>query len=408
LAERERHEAPILACPDCSLEQRVPAMGLGMVAGCRRCGATLERRAGSSLDAALAFTLTALLLLVPANLAGLMRFRFAAGDTENQLGSGGVALWDQGYNLLGALVDGLVVAVPPLWLAGLAVVLLAVRNGWSAPSLGRLFRAVLELRPWAMVDVYLVGSFVAFTRLQDYGPVEVMPGGWAFVAAALAVLAIDPSLDERRIWAKIGPEEEDQAPRPDDFACLGCERRSGADEEGRPCPRCGRVLARRKPGSFELTAALAAAAWLLYLPSMALPVMTVIRFGRAEPNTILSGVLELFDLGLWPLALIVFTASVAVPILKLGGLTWMLVSIRRPTGRRLVAQTRLYRVIDVIGRWSNIDVFMISILAALVQYQEFASVRAEPGAIAFAGVVILTMLASARFDPRLLWDAAAV
>jgi len=377
-----------------------------MVASCLRCGATLERRAGSSLDAALALTLTALVMLVPANLLGLMQMRFSGGDRQNFLASGGAALWDQGYHLLGTVVELLVVAIPPLWLLGLATVLVAVRFDLVQPWLGPLFRRVLACRPWAMVDVFLIGGFVAFTRLQDFAVVNVLPGGWSFVGVALTVLAIDPSLDLRRIWAMIGAETEERPPRPGDFACQGCERRSGEEEEGRPCPRCGYVLSRRKPNSAHYTAALAGAAWLLYVPSMALPVMTVVRFGRVEPNTILSGVRELIELGLWPLAVIVFLASVVIPIVKLSGLTWFLISLRLPAPRRLVAQTRFFRAIDVIGRWSNIDVFMISILAGLVTYGQVASVRAEPGAFAFASVVILTMLASARFDPRLMWDAA--
>ncbi len=385
----------------------MPPLNLGMVAACARCGGTLERRAGSSLDAALAFTLTALLLLVPANVVGCLEMYFGSSESIAVLGSGAAALWGQEFRVLGTLVAALVVAVPPLWLGGLATVLLSVRLGWNPRGLGRLFRVVLGLRPWAMTDVFLVGGFVAFTRLQDFSRVDVLSGGWAFVGAALAVLAIDPSLDRRRLWAAIGPETEPAAPGPTDFACLACERRCGADELGQPCPRCGLILSRRKPHSVERSAALAAAAWLLYVPSMALPVMTVIRFGRAEPNTILSGVLELFQLGLWPLALIVLTASIAIPIVKLAGLTWLLISAKRPGKRLPVVQTKLYRLIEIIGRWSMIDVFMISILAALVRFDELAAVRAEPGAFAFAGVVILTMLSSARFDPRHLWDAAA-
>ena len=113
---------------------------------------------------------------------------------------------------------------------------------------------------------------------------------------------------------------------------------------------------------------------------------------------------ELLQDGLWPLALIVFLASIAIPLIKLTGLTWFLLAIRRGFTRRVMARTRLYRFIEGIGRWSNIDVFMISILTALVQFGSLTRVEAEPGAIAFAGVVVLTMLASQAFDARLMWD----
>jgi paraquat-inducible protein A len=137
-----------------------------------------------------------------------------------------------------------------------------------------------------------------------------------------------------------------------------------------------------------------------------LAMMTVERFGRVNSYTILSGVNELFQLGMWPLALLVFFASVAVPMLKLVSLGWFLYAIRRRSVRWLRERTVLYRLIDSVGRWSNIDVFMMSILAASLQFGFLTTVDPEAGIVSFAAVVALTMLASAIFDPRLMWDAA--
>jgi paraquat-inducible protein A len=135
-----------------------------------------------------------------------------------------------------------------------------------------------------------------------------------------------------------------------------------------------------------------------------IPVLTIDRFGREEPSTILGGVHELIQNNLWPLAIVVFTASVVVPLMKLLGLTMMLVMTWLRSTRWLVIRTRLYRLIDMIGRWSNIDLFMISLLVALVQFGNLTTVRPQPGAIAFAAVVVITMVASRCFDPRLMWD----
>ncbi len=137
-----------------------------------------------------------------------------------------------------------------------------------------------------------------------------------------------------------------------------------------------------------------------------LPVLTLIRAGRGGPSTILGGADELLRAGMWPLALLVFVASIMVPVLKLAGLTIMLVSTQRHWVARLQERTLIYRVVDVIGRWSMIDVFMISILTAVVRMGTVASVFPGDGAIAFCGVVILTILAANSFDPRLMWDAA--
>jgi paraquat-inducible protein A len=135
-------------------------------------------------------------------------------------------------------------------------------------------------------------------------------------------------------------------------------------------------------------------------------VLQIERYGSIESDTILGGVLELVHYDLWPLALIVFMASVVVPLAKLFGLAWLLWQTRRRSAQQLRQRTRVYRLIDAIGRWSNIDVFMISILGALVQFGALERVRPEPGALAFAGVVLITMFAAQCFDPRAMWRAA--
>jgi paraquat-inducible protein A len=150
------------------------------------------------------------------------------------------------------------------------------------------------------------------------------------------------------------------------------------------------------------------AGYLLYIPANTLTVLTTVQFGREEHNTILSGVLELIRNDLWPLAVIVFTASIVLPLIKLFGLTWMLVATRRGSDRFLVTRTRLYRSIDAIGRWSNIDIFSVAVLVAILQFGSLTAVHAGGGLVAFAAVVIITMLATMVFDPRLMWDAGAV
>jgi paraquat-inducible protein A len=133
-------------------------------------------------------------------------------------------------------------------------------------------------------------------------------------------------------------------------------------------------------------------------------VMTVISFGKGEPDTILSGVKALIEVGMWPVALLVFFASITVPVLKLIGLIYLLVSVQLRSTWRPRDRTAMFRVIEVVGRWSMVDIFMLSILVALVNLGSIAQIEPGAGAIAFAGVVILTMLASMSFDPRLIWD----
>ena len=172
------------------------------------------------------------------------------------------------------------------------------------------------------------------------------------------------------------------------------------------CTRCGFRLRVRKPGSIERTWAFSLAAAVLYIPANVYPVLTVVRLGAGQPSTILGGVKELVELRMWPLAALVFFASVAVPVLKLLGLVILLMSTHCRMRWALNDRTVLYRIVEAIGRWSMIDIFMESILVALVQFGQIASVYPGPGAVAFAAVVILTMLAARSFDPRLMWDNA--
>ena len=170
------------------------------------------------------------------------------------------------------------------------------------------------------------------------------------------------------------------------------------------CPRCEAHLHLRKPHSLSRTWALLIAAYILYIPANLLPVMTVISFGKGEADTILSGVKELMHAGMVPIALLVFFASITVPVLKLVSLTYLVLSVHYQSQWRPRERTTLYRMTEVVGRWSMIDIFMISILIALVKLDAVATIEPGPGAISFAAVVILTMFAAMSFDPRLIWD----
>ena len=170
------------------------------------------------------------------------------------------------------------------------------------------------------------------------------------------------------------------------------------------CPRCGEPVYRRKPNATARAWAYLIAALALYYPANALVMMKTAQFPTRRADTIWSGVVFLWQRGTWDLAIIVFTASILVPLVKLGALAFLLVSARRKSRVRPRARTRLYRALEVVGHWSMLDVFVVSLLTAVVQLGRFAHVAPGPAVLPFAGVVVLTMLASASFDPRAIWD----
>ncbi len=170
------------------------------------------------------------------------------------------------------------------------------------------------------------------------------------------------------------------------------------------CPRCGSAVRLRKTDSLRVTWALLITAIIAYLPANLYPVMTVVSLGRTQSDTIVSGVYYLLVHGDWPLALIVFVASVLVPLLKIAALLYLLLSVQRRSAWRKAQRTRLYRLIELVGRWSMVDIFVVALLAALVHAGALATILPGPGALAFTAVVILSMLAALSFDPRLIWD----
>lgn len=187
--------------------------------------------------------------------------------------------------------------------------------------------------------------------------------------------------------------------------CLVCHRI--CDQSVARCPRCGAGVSTRLNNSLSRSRALIITAALLYIPANLLPMMTVSQFGSGQPDTIMSGVISLANNGMMPIAILVFAASILIPLLKLLGMTWLLVSVSWGQKHELSLQrkTRLYRLIVWIGRWSMLDIFIISLLAGLVQFGQLGQVTAGVGAWAFSAVVVMTMLAAITFDPRLLWDA---
>jgi paraquat-inducible protein A len=170
------------------------------------------------------------------------------------------------------------------------------------------------------------------------------------------------------------------------------------------CSRCGAIVHARRPNSLVRTWALLLTSAILYVPANVLPIMTVSALGQGSPDTIMSGVITLMKLGMWPIAAVVFIASILVPTFKLVGIALLLYSVQRHQPLSARQRILMYRFIEFIGRWSMLDIFVIAILVAVVNFGRIASVEANLGAVAFASVVILTMLAAVTFDPRLIWD----
>ena len=302
------------------------------------------------------------------------------------------------------------VLAPLIRLVGMLYVLIRLHERTAAPPSAPVFAWTERLRPWSMLEVFVFGVFVAYVKLGDLVTIGLATGVYALLALTFVLIWMDSALDREAVWERLYRGNlSRRLARPrwrDRLRDLRPGQRAPAQEDPR-CPRCESVLHERKPNSVARTWALVIAAAVLYIPANYYPVLSVVQLGAGQPSTILGGVEELLTARQYPLAALVFFASIAVPMLKLIGLSFMLVTIQ--TGRLgwLRDRTRLYHIVRFIGRWSMIDIFMESLLGALVAFGSVITIEPGAGALAFCAVVILTMFAAETFDPRLMWDAAA-
>lgn len=410
-------------CPGCGLLQMIPALAPGTSAQCPRCSTTLERATRHPIDHSVALNVTALVLLVIMCSTTLMTVQKAGISLSARLFSGPAELVRRDMAELAVAVLFVTVVAPLLKLLGTLYVLLRLRGAAPPRHLSRVFALVERLGPWSMIEVFVFGVFVAYVKLGDLVKITLDVGVYALLALTMVLIWADSALDREAIWDRLDRRRAARrcSPSPGSptveiagcevAGCEVCGLVSGIDDPLTPgtrhrCPRCGSALHPRKPDSVARTWALVIAAVALYIPANYFPVLTVMQLGAGAPSTILGGVEELVASRMYPLAALVFFASIAVPMLKLVGLSVMLVATQ--TGRTgwLRDRTRLYHVVRWIGRWSMIDIFMEALLGALVKFGSVVTIEPGIGAVAFCGVVILTMFAAETFDPRLMWDAA--
>ena len=393
-------------CHDCGLRQAVEQLEGGSVAHCLRCDCVLRRASRHTELFALFCASTSALLFYVALGVPFMSVRAPGHDDSATLFDGPRWFWERGLWPLAILVFITLIAMPALRLGALVTVLAAARLSPPPRWTGPLFLFMRRVTPWAMIEVFLLGAAIAYTRLGQLAHSEIEPGAWLLGGVMLTLVCAEATLDDEALWDATEHGRPHRHRHGPPIMCHGC-RRLEHGEPGEKCWRCGEVLHTRQPRSMQRTWALVLAGFLLYLPANILPVMTVRRLGKGDTNTIISGIIELAQAHLLPLAILVFAASFVVPLMKLLGMLVLLAGTQFKSARWLVGRTRLYRFIEAIGRWSMIDIFMLSTLVGLVHMGFIGSVLPHWGAVAFGGVVVVTMFAAETFDPRLMWDAAA-
>jgi paraquat-inducible protein A len=399
-------------CLGCGLVQAVPPLAKGMSAFCERCGTTLSRTNTHSLEHSVALTLAALVLLIVLCSTTLMTVQSAGMNHSAYLLSGPAELVQRNMAALAVVVVFVTVLAPAGKLLSTLYVLIRLREATPPYHLRRIFRLAERLRPWSMIEVFVFGVFVAYVKLGDLVHITLDAGVYALLALTIVMVWADTALDREAVWQRLDRRVPADRRRDrlhdahDAVGCEACRLVSYPLEAHGHCPRCDAPLHGRKPDSVARTWALVIAAAVLYVPANYYPVLTVVQLGAGAPSTIIGGVEELIASRMYPLAALVFFASIAVPMLKLVGLSIMLTATQLGRSGWLRDRTRLYHVVRWIGRWSMIDIFMEALLGALVKFGSVITIEPGIGAMAFCAVVILTMFAAETFDPRLMWDVA--
>ena len=411
------HLEPLVACHHCGAILTRPELSRGETACCDRCGSVLWRYSALSVNHWLALVITAFIVFVVANYYPVAIMSVQGLSRSATLLDAVIITWQQSHEIV-AIMTGLAGFVFPLaQLFLLLWVLVPLTLQQTPPGFKVAMRILGVIKPWCMVPVFLLGVVVSVVKLAGMARIE--PGVGLFAFGLLTVLLTMLSrLPPQAVWRYAERKDivETHVPEPDVSQVLaGCHvcgqvQALPADESPEAlhqCVRCDAVVHLRKPDHRSRTWALLIAAIVFYFPANLLPVMRIQTvFGTTE-HTILGGVIELWGLGSWDIATIVFVASVVVPLFKLLSMMVLLMGDRHQMPDKLRTRTRLYEVVELIGQWSMLDVFVVILLAALANFHGLMQISAGAGAASFGVVVIFTMLAAMSFDLRRSWDQAA-
>jgi len=403
---------PLIACPQCAcLHERAP-IPVGAQARCQRCDHVLYGHSRLSLSGWLAVNITALIVFAVANGFPIATLKLNGMVLQATLPDALILTWEQGHEAVAVMTGLFGFALPLAQLLFLLWALLELCRRQVPADFGHGMRVLAAMPVWSMVPVLMLGILVAIVKLSGLATLGTEPGLWAFAALTVLMTALSRA-GARHLWREAedaGLVEASGAALAEGLPVAACES-CGCVQNLPPgsvagrCRRCGASVHLRKPIMASRAWAFVVAATVLYFPANLLPVMLLRTPAGTSAHTILGGVIELWQMGSWDLALVVFVASIVVPMTKLFALAFLLLHQRWRGAEVQRQRTRLYEFVEFIGQWSMLDVFVVILLSAMADFPGFTQVTAGPGAGSFGLVVVFTMLAAMSYDPRCGWDA---
>lgn len=401
----------ITICHECDLKVSIDSLKFGQKAQCVRCGYTITRKPHNALTRMMTFSATAVIALFFSNTFNFVTLGAQGSEVKLTLLQSIHALFVQGNSVLALTILMVIIVLPVIFLSVLGLLLLTIEPQTVTARSIALLRIVNVFRFWNMTEIYFLGVLVSLIKLVSLANISLGPSFWFFALFCLAQIAVLLHIDtfqlghQIRILVKQQSENTEGQSYPlsdNELSCHHCARLQSTNN--RRCDFCGTKLHYRKVNSLQRSWIFLMTGILLYIPANALPIMVTSTLGRSESTTIVEGVLLLMEHGSYPIALVIFIASVVVPMGKFLILLALILSAQYRLFNRPQEKIIAYRVTEYIGRWSMVDVFVVAFLAGLIQLGNVMTIYPGPAVLAFAGMVIATMLAAASFEPKLFWD----
>ncbi len=396
------------ACPNCDLIIDIPHIDTKQMAVCPYCHSKLCA-ANINYDARIvALSISALLMLLSSMFYPFISFSSSGITQTITLPDAARILFNYDSDLLGIFIDVSIIGLPMTLLALLIPLHLGLLKVLPYAIAKRLLKFTLALEPWIMSEIFLIGVLVSMVKIMSMADISFGVSFWAYIAFVIFYIAALAHLNRARLWDQIQPiksiDEAQHSHRAIDnniSACHVCHQLSN----DKYCSRCHTKTHVRNPHSIQK-----ATAWLLtsvacYIPANLFPIMYTTSLGDQSPSTLIGGVIVLWQAGSYPIALIIFLASVVVPLAKALVLCFLCYIVKHPANKQTKSYTKVYQLTEFIGKWSMIDVFVVAILVALVQLGNLMSVTPGVGTVFFTAMVLSQMMAAHAFDPRLLWDS---
>ncbi len=399
-------ESTYIACSQCDLLLKLVPLEMGNKALCPRCNHLLTANHCNAKNRVIAFSITAILFLVLSNCFPFLTFSAQGHEQTVTLIQSIYTLVTQNFFILALLIFSSVIVIPVVYLLSVIYVYVSLKRARLLAGTYTLLKLIGGLQHWNMAEIFLIGILVSFIKIASLAEITLGVSFWAYVFFILSMTIVMSHIDKHQIWQWIKHKEKTPAvPEIKNRQYQSCHVCTDVIDSSKSiCATCGARLHQRVNKSIQKTWALLFTSILLYIPANILPVMETKYLGEKTASTILGGIVVLWQHGSYPIALIIFVASVLVPVGKIIALAWLCFGVQVHSHQACKQKTILYRITELVGRWSMIDVFVVAILVALIRRGEIMSVYPGWGAVAFSALVIVTVLAALSFDPRLIWD----